>query len=135
MDRESYSEKWQERFNFFDEYGSPYTPRARESLKKSKLGLRVMININFIAFFFGFIYFFVLGLWRKNLVLFAICIAVGITITIIENISGIVITQAVESGINCGFCYIWAITANYAYYLKEVKGSKSWNPFEGLSGK
>lgn len=28
---------------------------------------------------------------------------------------------------------MWGFTANYAYYLKKVKGLDGWNPFEGFS--
>jgi hypothetical protein len=27
---------------------------------------------------------------------------------------------------------MYGLSANYAYYLKQVKGSQGWNPFEGL---
>ncbi|WP_242689440.1 hypothetical protein [Photorhabdus cinerea] len=39
---------------------------------------------------------------------------------------------AVSTGVNCAFAAIWSMTANYAYYLKEIVNSQSWNPFEGF---
>ncbi|NHX22235.1 DUF2628 domain-containing protein, partial [Escherichia coli] len=70
------SEKWQERFSFFDQYGSPKTSEYKAAYKALPFGKRILIGMNIWAFFFGFIYFLILGLWRKALTLFAINIAI-----------------------------------------------------------
>lgn len=132
MDRSKYSEKWQARFDFFDQYGAPSTPEHKAAIKAAKPGRRILIGMNIIAFFFGFIYFFVLGLWKKNLVLFGICIAVGLVLGVIQAITGFYLPKGADMGINFALALMWSMTANYAYYLKEVKGSDSWNPFEGM---
>ncbi|SKU19149.1 Uncharacterised protein [Mycobacteroides abscessus subsp. abscessus] len=36
--------------------------------------------------------------------------------------------QAVNLALSC----VLMATANYTYYLDQVKGSQSWNPFEGM---
>ncbi|AKJ40719.1 DUF2628 domain-containing protein [Pragia fontium] len=133
MDNKSkYSEKWQTRFAFFDQYGAPDTPEHKAAIKAEKPMRRILFNMNFIAFFFGFIYFFVLGLWKKNLVLLGITIGIGIVLAIIEVATGFYLPRGVDMGINIACAMMWSMTANYAYYLKEVKGSDSWNPFEGM---
>lgn len=82
--------------------------------------------MNIWAFFFGFIYFLILGLWRKALTLLAINIAIFTIIGFFPVNNGVI--NAVGIAINI----LWAITANYAYYLKETKNDQSWNPFDGV---
>lgn len=82
--------------------------------------------MNIWAFFFGFIYFLILGLWRKALTLFAINIAIFTIIGFLPVNNGVI--NAIGIAINI----LWAMTANYAYYLKETKNDQSWNPFEGV---
>ncbi|MGC7358327.1 hypothetical protein RA989_20975, partial [Mycobacteroides abscessus subsp. massiliense] len=36
--------------------------------------------------------------------------------------------QAVNLALSC----VLMVTANHTYYLDRVKGSQSWNPFEGM---
>lgn len=127
-----YSAKWQERFAFFDTNGAPGTASYKSALKALPFGKRVLVNTNIIAFFFGFIYFFVLGLWRKNLALVGIAFAVGIVLGVIEMVLGGALPAAVNTIVNIVLALMWALTANYAYYLKEVKGLNGWNPFEGF---
>lgn len=132
MDRNKYSQKWQDRFAFFDRHGAPNTPEFKAALKAETSGRRILFNMNIIAFFFGFIYFFVLGLWKKNLVLAAIAIGVVIILGIIEAVTGFYLPRGADMGISIAMAMMWSLTANYAYYLKEVKGLDGWNPFEGM---
>lgn len=132
MDRSKYSQKWQDRFAFFDQHGAPSTPEFKAALKAEPFGRRILFSMNIIAFFFGFIYFFVLGLWKKNLVLAAIAIGIGFILGIIEVVTGFYLPRGADMGINIALAMMWGMTANYAYYLKEVKGLDGWNPFEGI---
>ncbi|NWC10961.1 DUF2628 domain-containing protein [Pseudomonas agarici] len=53
--------------------GAPNDPHYNPALKaRPTFGKKVLINTNIIAFFFGPIYLFVLGLWKKNLALIGI---------------------------------------------------------------
>ncbi len=62
-----YSAKWQERFDFFETYGAPNDPRYKEAVNALPgFKKKILINANVIAFFFGPIYLFVLGLWKKK---------------------------------------------------------------------
>lgn len=121
-----YSAKWQERFAFFDQNGSPKSPEYKSAYKGLTFGKRILIGMNIWAFFFGFIYFLILGLWRKALVL----LAINITVIIIASLFPI--NQGVANVIGIAINVLWAITANYAYYLKETKNDQGWNPFEGI---
>lgn len=128
----SLSEKWQERFAFFDQHGGPQAPGHKEALKALPFRKGLMIGMNFIAWFFGPIYLFVLGMWRKNLSLIAIISGIMIVSALIEVMFDITLPHALNMGINVAFSMMYAKITNYGYYLTQVKGSKSWNPFEGM---
>jgi hypothetical protein len=127
------SPKWQERFAFFDQYGAPKSPDFKLGFKQLPARKRILINLNFIAFFFGPIYFFVLGLWKKNLAIIAIIVALSFALALIFTLLGYEqAPKAFDTGVNVAFALMYGLSANYAYYLKQVKGSQGWNPFEGL---
>ncbi|MGF6088835.1 DUF2628 domain-containing protein [Pseudomonas sp. 18173] len=127
------SPKWQERFAFFDQYGAPKSPDFKAGFKQLPARKRILINLNFIAFFFGPIYFFVLGLWKKNLAIIAIIVALSFALAVVFALLGYEeAPKAFDTGINIAFALMYGLSANYAYYLKQVKGSQGWNPFEGL---
>ncbi|MEE3660817.1 DUF2628 domain-containing protein [Brenneria sp. g21c3] len=127
-----YSKKWQTRFDFFERYGAPKTKEFRIAIRQEKFFRRLLINMNYYAFFFGCIYFFIIGLWRKNLALIAIIAVFSVIQLMVEEATGSRFPAVFDLIINLLTAMIWGITANYAYYLNEVKGSKSWNPFEGI---
>ena len=58
------SAKWQTRFDFFDLHGAPNPPGFRQALKQLPFKQKIKVNFNLIAFFFGLIYLFLLGLWK-----------------------------------------------------------------------
>ncbi|PQQ22754.1 DUF2628 domain-containing protein [Photorhabdus hindustanensis] len=132
MEKSHYSERWQTRFAFFEQHGAPKTPEYKAAMKVEPSMRRMLLNMNFIAFFFGCIYFFVLGLWRKSLTLCGIAVGMIMLLAVIESVLNIEIPPAVVIGINSAFAVIWGTIANYAYYLKEKMNSQSWNPFEGF---
>lgn len=80
--------------------------------------------MNFYAFFFGVIYFFIIGLWRKALSLIGISIVVSIVASFLP--------AAFQNVLWLPLSLLTGMIANYAYYLDKVKGSTSWNPFEGM---
>lgn len=118
------SPKWQFRFDFFDRYGAPSTPEYKAAFKALPFMDRLKINMNFFALFFGFIYFFILGMWRKALGLIGISLAVGIVAAFLPD--------AIGRGLGIAYSLLVGMAANYAYYLDQRKGSVSWNPFEGV---
>ena len=128
-----HSAKWQARFDFFDTYGAPNDPRFKPALKALPgLGKKVLISLNVIAYFFGPIYLFVLGLWKKNLALLGIALAVYSLLIVLFAVIGMEFPKPLDMGLGIGFSLMYALTTNYSYYLKEVKGEQGWNPFKGM---
>ncbi|MEW4950644.1 DUF2628 domain-containing protein [Pseudomonas asiatica] len=123
--------KWRERFAFFDQYGAPTSEPYKAAFRALPFGKKLLINNNFIAFFFGPIYWFVLGLWKKNLVMLALMIAIGVLLSYYEIATGSEIPRPLDNGISMAFAFLYSFLTNRAYYLKQTKGQQSWNPFEG----
>ncbi|HGN1704441.1 TPA: DUF2628 domain-containing protein [Providencia rettgeri] len=132
MEQKQYSNKWQKRFDFYDKHGAPNTPEFKTALKTASFGQRLLINMNFFAFFFGLIYFLILGLWKKGLVLLGVSLGIAILVTIIDGLTGWSFPDGVYNGLSVGISAMWAMLANYNYYLKETKGLDGWNPLEGM---
>ncbi|CAK9885170.1 MAG: hypothetical protein XXXJIFNMEKO3_01563 [Candidatus Erwinia impunctatus] len=132
METKQLSEKWQKSFAFFEKYGAPATAEHKAAYKALPFTQRSLITFNFFAFFFGIIYFLILGLWKKGLMIFAVSIGIEIVFIFIEVITGYQFPNSLSFGITMATILMYCVTANYAYYLKEVKGSDSWNTFEGL---
>jgi hypothetical protein len=125
--------KWQERFAFFDAYGAPSSPHAREAFKTLPKGKQRLINMNYYAFFFGPFYLLTIGLWKKALSLTAIAILTAVAIEVgFLMLTGDDTPKALDRGISIGFAFLFGYCANYAYYLKTVKNVQNWNPFVGL---
>ncbi len=124
FDRTQLSPKWQFRFDFFDRHGGPKEPAYKESLKTLPFGEKVKVGMNFYAFFFGVIYFFIIGLWRKALSLIGISLVLSIVASFLP--------AAFQNVLWLPLSLLTGMIANYAYYLDKVKGSTSWNPFEGM---
>ncbi|WP_405484286.1 DUF2628 domain-containing protein [Nocardia sp. NBC_00511] len=120
--------RWQERFAFYDAHGAPSSREYQAELRLLPFWKRLYWNYNFLVFFFGPIYFFILGLWKKALVLLAVAIALGVVSFALDASAGSFLGRL--------FTFLvagtYATTANYAYYLKEAKGIQSWNPLEGM---
>jgi hypothetical protein len=66
-----------------------------------------------------------LGLRKKTLILFAILI---VTPTLWDFLH---LPSVILNGLGFGMSGASAVTVNYAYYLKKVKGQEGWNPFKG----
>lgn len=129
---QGYSKKWCNRFKFFEQYGAPNTPTYRAGLKNLPLFQRSLMSLNLLAFAFSIIYFLILGLWRQALSLMGIGLLIGVGGRLILLAFGFELTSTINASINVVITVLWAMTANYAYYLKEVKGVKTWNPFKGI---
>lgn len=129
MSEKQLSPKWQTRFDHFTSVETMSKEERKATYRKAPL----VVKFNCFAFFFGFIYFLILGLWRKGLTLLGLNILISaLAFIIFQNIdTSSYIDQKVSSIIMIAFSVIHAQTANLAYYLHIKKGSKSWNPYEG----
>ena len=124
------TDTWLQRFTFFDTYGLPSSsPRARDAFKELSWWTRSRTSWNTLAFFFGPLYFFAKGMWRKGLVLLVSAIALG---TIVVSLD---LPEMVERAGSLFIPAMAASAANYAYYLHVVMESRSWNPLEGFGRK
>lgn len=120
------SRSWQQRFAFFDAYGLPSSPEARDAMRALPWRARLRISSNILAFLFFPFYFFVKGMWRKGLGWVAVAVVLatlGVTLDVSDPVA-----RAIGIGLAAGAM----TTANYAYYLHVVKGSRSWNILEGF---
>ncbi|EOW6102126.1 DUF2628 domain-containing protein, partial [Escherichia coli] len=113
MNDGSLSEKWKYRFNFYDQHGFPgfwgATPEYKAVFKALKVRQRLTIQMNFIAFFCSWIYLFVLGLWKKAIIVLLLGILslfVGALIGVKEGANKQVISSQADSLIKIS--RIWA---------------------------
>ncbi|WP_411569962.1 DUF2628 domain-containing protein [Pectobacterium cacticida] len=113
-------------------FGAPNTATFKNGCKNATFRTRMLLKFNFIAFFFSIIYFFVLGLWRKNLTLLGISLVIATIFAYTDVYTSISLPIYTESAVRTALSLMWALTTNHAYYLKQIQGSKSWNPFEGM---
>ena len=112
--------------------------RARQHVRPVGFGLRVVerrravyhdvaVGPDFLrpSFLFGFIYFYVKGMWRKGTTVLGAGVGIGIVLSVLQA------PNFLSQAVTFGFAGAIMTTANYAYYL-HVRGSQSWNPFEGF---
>ncbi|EMJ8576888.1 DUF2628 domain-containing protein [Escherichia coli] len=116
----SLTEKWKYRFSFYDEHGFPGFWGASQEYKQALKGLntrqKIIIRTNVIAFFFSWVYLFVLGLWKKAIVvLFLAIFSLIFGYMIGYNVFGFIIAAYVSYNTNRWF------------YEKEVKGIHTWS--------
>ena len=121
------SEKWRFRFSFFDQYGLPgtasaATPEYKAAFMALPFRQRLTIGYNFFAFFFSFIYLFILGLWRQGLVVLGIFL-----VPVLVGWQGPqdVIYQAITLSVSI----LVAMRANIWYYRKRVLNQEFWSIF------
>ncbi|TDZ80769.1 hypothetical protein DE4587_00627 [Mycobacteroides salmoniphilum] len=123
-DRSDLSAYWRLKFDFYDRYGTRFTPEAVAAAKARPFAVRMRSAINLPALFFGPIYFIVKGMWRK-----------AITIMLLGLFLGVVVYLAFPGLGFGGFGTngaVYMILAGPAYYRHRAKGSRSWNPLDGI---
>jgi hypothetical protein len=121
---------WQERFAFFQRYGSPgsASKETRQALRAMGLWRNIRVSQNFLAYLFGPIYFAVKGMWRQALTFLLVGAGVVTALSLLGASDG------VFRAVTLGFCLLYSTTANYAYF-RHVNGERSWNPFAGFWSK
>ena len=111
-------------------YLAPYL--TEQHLKNSAFRKKIRINCNLYGFFFGFLYFCILGLWKKGLALLLAVMIINIIIAIVEIMADINL-ELLSRIINLGYSCLCSMSVNSAYYLQLVKGIDSWNPLQGMT--
>ncbi|AUG52451.1 DUF2628 domain-containing protein [Thalassospira marina] len=131
-----YSPSWQRRFEMLDYLGADRLSydamRKTEKYKSLSFGERFRLSQNFLALFFGSIYYFCKGMWAKGLFI--------ITASSIYSMLLIGIEVAVGRAFLASIVY-WLPTAiftfllaNYDYYRKEKLGEKIWPNIPAIFG-
>ncbi|MDD5358721.1 MAG: DUF2628 domain-containing protein [Sulfurovaceae bacterium] len=120
-----YSETWTKRFDFFKQNGAPNTQTFKDAFKQLTFGERITIGMNFWAFFFSFIYFFIKGMWKKGLVL----LGIFVVLSIIASLLG---SHSAATGFRIAFGMLAGMIANYSFYQKEILGEDDYNIFKGM---
>ncbi|EMD9275149.1 DUF2628 domain-containing protein [Cronobacter malonaticus] len=114
------SDKWKFRFKFIEDNGYPAvlvpTPAWREALKKLSIMERLKVSLNFITYFFSFIYLAILGLWKKSI----LCVLAIFVVAIISNLLNIRALMYIVP-------FYFACHTNVWYYDLKVKGKQDWS--------
>ncbi|WP_415754353.1 DUF2628 domain-containing protein [Pseudomonas leptonychotis] len=114
------SDKWKQRFSAIHHAGGIKMPKLKE-LPAAKR--RKAFSFNFLAFFFGPIYYAFKGMWKKGLALFVACAAVVITIGLgLEYVGYGKLANALGYGVSA----VFAARANIDYYKKMLLNDNGW---------
>jgi len=125
-------QRWAERFEFFDAHGVPGSPSYKEAFKKLTFMQRIKIGSNLPAFFFGPIYFLVIGLRRTAIATFGFACALIIVAVMADLlIPNARVADMIGRMAGLLVALVCAQVANYAYYRKEAKREEErWNFFK-----
>jgi hypothetical protein len=80
------SPKWQFRFDFFSAHGAPSSPGFKAAYKALPFGQKIKVNFNFFALFFGCIYLFILGMWRKALTIVGLTVVLAVVLAFVPDV-------------------------------------------------
>lgn len=114
------SEKWKARFSAIHHAGGVKMPRFKELPAAER---RKAFSFNFLAFFFGPIYYAIKGMWKKGLTLFVVCAAVVILLGIGLDYLGY---GRIANALGYGISAVFATRANLDYYKKMLLNDNGW---------
>lgn len=114
------SDKWKQRFSAMHRAGGTRMPRLKELPPAER---RKAFSFNFLAFFFGPIYYAIKGMWKKGLALFVACAAAVIIVGIGLDHLGY---GTVADGLRYGVAAVFAVRANIDYYKKMLLNDNGW---------
>ncbi|TIH11006.1 DUF2628 domain-containing protein [Pseudomonas leptonychotis] len=114
------SDKWKQRFSAIHHAGGIKMPKLKELPAAER---RKAFSFNFLAFFFGPIYYAFKGMWKKGLALFVACAAVVITLGLgLEYVGYGKLANALGYGVSA----VFAARANIDYYKKMLLNDNGW---------
>jgi L-lactate permease len=126
----SLSDTWKFRFDFYDRYGTRSLTSTSDEFKAAflKLGLsdRIKVNGNLWAFFFGFIYLFILGLWRQAVLVLAAVLVLVVVFFLLYSVFPPLFTDIISRMVGLVFTALVAIRTNTWYYHEKTKGGAGW---------
>ena len=123
---EELSSTWQQRFAFYAQYGSPFSPPALEAYKELPPGDRLSVGFNLWGFIFGILYYVYLGITKRGIGMMTIS-AVLMLLLISADASDwwlkvhMIATQATFGGM-----------ANYYYFIRVTQGRDEWDPLKDV---
>ena len=111
------SEVWKNKFALLEKAGGPKLSKVRELA----FGERSKVVFNIWGFFFGPFYYLAKGMWKKAIVLSALCFAAIVILAMILEAMGIpdIITYFIAGA-------VFATRANIDYYKKVILGDNGW---------
>ena len=115
------SESWKRKFHVMDDLNSITDPKEKKAYFKSLSWGERFGQSNILAFLFGFIYFFVKGMWKPGLTFLGISVVLLIVLLVlnIEN-------DSILRAIGIGYSVVAMTRANILYYSKKVLGKELW---------
>ena len=115
------SEGWKRKFHVMDDLNSITDPKEKKAYFKSLTWGERFGQSNILAFLFGFIYFFVKGMWKPGLTFLGISVVLLIVLVVlnIEN-------DSILRAIGIGYSVVAMTRANILYYSKKVLGKELW---------
>ncbi|WP_339525515.1 DUF2628 domain-containing protein [Pseudomonas sp. EA_35y_Pfl2_R111] len=114
------SDKWKQRFSAIHHAGGIKMPKFKELPAEER---RKAFNFNFLAFFFGPIYYAIKGMWKKGLALFLVCAVVVIILGIGLDYLGY---SKIANALGYGVGAVFAARANIDYYKKILLNDNGW---------
>jgi len=112
------SEAWKVKFALLEKAGGPKLPKARELA----FGERSKVVFNVWGFLFGPFYYLAKGMWKKAIVLLALCIAAIVILEMILEAMGVSnskITNYIAPA-------VFATRANIDFYKKIILNDNGW---------
>ena len=115
------SKSWKRKFHVMDDLNSITDPKEKKAYFKSLTWGERFGQSNILAFLFGFIYFFVKGMWKPGLTFLGISVVLLIVLVVlnIEN-------DSIYRAAGIGYSVVAMTRANIFYYSKKVLGKELW---------
>ncbi|MCX0500651.1 DUF2628 domain-containing protein [Erwinia billingiae] len=95
-------------------------PGFRQALKQLPFKQKGKINFNVIAYFFGPIYLFVLGLWKGNITLILIMAVVYTALSVVFSTMARAYPKYLDIDLGQGFNALYGIITNLAYNRSAI---------------
>lgn len=114
------SEVWKKKFKAMRKAGGPGMKNLNSLSKAERKDLG---SFNVVAFLFGPFYYMAKGMWRRGILLFAVCVAAVIVIDIALGLIGL---EKFGKALGYGVAGVFAVRANADYYKKMVLGDNGW---------
>lgn len=114
------SAKWKERFIAIFHAGGSKLPNIKQLPKAER---QKAMRPNFLAFFFGPIYYAIKGMWKRGLVYFVLgAVVIVIAGLILEHFGYDRLARSLHFGLSA----VYGMRANLDFYKKTVEGDNGW---------